>query len=441
MAIRIFPQPSDLDSLRLSSIMNPDAYRTDTNNPITIMPVPDNSMGSSSNSPNNSNDDVMARLSQIFQPEHKYDDILGDMLNNMPTRNKPGLLRKIAAGVAAFSGPEYADRALYNPYYRQLEDWETKFKPTLEAAKLENTDNTNMRLVANTILSNEMADKRLDRQYSRDAVLGAQGDRRLDDLEERYKNLQTNAENRIKQGEERLKIAQANSRGGTFKVDDAGNPFIVYKDGSTVPVNADYLSAADKADLQVRIAESKSRATASGRPKIVDRDIEDPNNPGHTIKVRINLDTGEATPITLKGSDTSGSDKKTIAKPQTELEKSRGTVSRAQQIKNEHPEWSKYIKIDGNMINLTSPGRFFGPNQDEYNKMYNAIYGNNPPSTTVVTKASKENNSKESNSYIMTEGTPPPINQRKVGQRHKFPNGNIGEWDGKVWKPVSVVKR
>lgn len=438
MAIKIFPTPNNpIDSLRLNSIMDPSNYQTDTRAPTSVMNISDNNTSAPS-----SQDDITQRLLSIFQPAHKYDDILSDMLTNMPARNKPGLGRKILAGLAAFSSAKDTDEALYAPYNRQLQDWETKFKPTLEVAKLENTDNTNMRMIANTILSNQMADKRLDRQYARDAVLQGQGDRRLDDMEDRYGNLQRNAEVRIKQGEERLKIAEANAKGGVFKVDDAGNPFIVYKDGSTVPVNAEYLSAQEKADLQVKIAESRARATASGsRQRVKNITIDDPNNPGKSIEAVLNLDTQEVTIPKIKGNP----DISPVSPPKSELEKGRATTAKALQVKNEHPEWSKYIKVNGSTINLTSPGYFFGPTQDEYNKMYTAIYGNTPPSNSGVPKespkASSQASPKANSSYTMTEGTPPPINQRKVGMRHKFPNGNIGEWDGKVWKPVTVVKQ
>jgi len=138
---------------------------TFTGAPITPQfPIPPNNLGVQAMN------DPVQRMRELYQPDTRATDKLYEMLEQIPERNKPGLLRKIAASVAGLSsgGPKAADQMLYAPYYKQLQEFETKFKPTEAVAQQERLQNVNLRQIASSVLANEAAQRRLDIQ-SQDA--------------------------------------------------------------------------------------------------------------------------------------------------------------------------------------------------------------------------------------------------------------------------------
>lgn len=311
--------------------------------------------------------DAGARMRELYQPSHQMGDKYESLLGNMPVRQQPNVWKRIMASAisGATQDPNVGNSVLYAPYERDMRDWTTRLKAVEPAANLERQNNINERAVANSIVSGEESDRRLQRQYSRDKTIERQGDSRLAQGNERIHQ----GDQRIEQANERLKIATEVSKGGQLKVDDKGNAMIVRKDGSTIPVKGEYLSFEEKEALKAQTAAAR---TSARRDRVIERIIEDPNNPGKTIRVSINLDTGEATPITVKGA----TDKATP--PKTELETGRGVLNKAQSIKNSNPKWSKWITIDKGKVTIKTPGIFSGPSQEEYQQIYNNVFGNNP---------------------------------------------------------------
>lgn len=368
--------------------------------------------------------DPAARMRELYAPETRATDKYLEALEGMPVRNKPGLLRKIVAGVSAFGTKpvQNVEQVLYGPYRRQMEDWTAKVGPLGEAASLERQQNANLRMIANQILSQEMSDRRLlsaeeraratlGRQTERDRVLREQGEARIRQGEERL----TQAEARIKQAGERLKIARAVARGGQFEVDDAGNANIVFKDGSTVPVDMQYLSREEIEGLRAETAASVTRAREGAkRDRIVERVIEDPDTPGKFIRARVNLDTGDVEPLSVKPRK-EGARGEAAAPPTTELEKSRGVAAKALNIKNSNPKWNKWITIKGNAVEITRPGIFSGPSQQEYDQIYKQIFGGPPTGPGVQTGRGAPPPTRR------PAGAPPAGRVRVIG-----PNGETG---------------
>jgi len=335
--------------------------------------------------------DSAARMRELYQPETGMSERYTAALDEMPERNKPGLLRKIFAGMAAVGQhPENAERVLYAPYERQLEDWKNKISPLAQASNIERQNNANLRMVANQILSGELGEKRIQRMTNRDKVLEEQGGERIRQGDERIAQGDeririgderlSQGEKRIKQSDERIKIARLVANGGQFKVDDSGNAFIVKRDGSTVPVDGNYLSFEEKEGLRAQTAGAAVKARESNkRDRIVERVIEDPNNPGSQIRVAVNLDTQEVTPLTVKKpkEEPGGapSERPKAVPPKSEGEQGKGVVNKAQRIKNSNSKWNKWIKIDKGRVDITRPGIFSGPSEEEYNQIYQSIFG------------------------------------------------------------------
>src|SRR5215208_1160493 len=123
--------------------------------------------------------DPLARMNSLYSPEHGASDRLTGMINQMPIRNNPSMMQKIVASVAGLQGPEAApqqEQILYGDYNRKLYDWKERLNPAVQAASFERQGNSNERLLANQIVSNEQRDRVLDRQLKRDKVLETQGD-------------------------------------------------------------------------------------------------------------------------------------------------------------------------------------------------------------------------------------------------------------------------
>lgn len=347
--------------------------------------------------------DPAARMRELYQPDttmtSKYETALGEM----PTRNKPGFMRRLVAGIAGMGeniDARGVEQLLYKPYYREMEDWNAKIKPLEAGASIERQNNTGLRSVANQIVSQEQSDRRLERQIARDKTLERQGQVRLEQGDSRL----AQGDERLKQAEARMKIAAGVARGGQFEVDDTGNAFIVFRDGSKTPVDASYLSAEEKSALRTIEAAAGARARAdNARDRIVERVIEDPDQPGRFIRARINLDTGDAEPIQV--APRRDATRPDAGPPKTELEQSRGVAAKAMKFKNANSKLGKYVTIKNGVVDIKRPGMITGPTQAEHEQIYQEIYGTKPPANT--NKA--------------TAGAPPPGRVRVTG-----PNGQSG---------------
>ena len=371
---------------------------------------------------------IRRRMSELYTPEHTASDAYMKHISEMPVRNKPGLLRKIAAGVAAFgSRPDDAERVMYSPYRRNLQDWSVKLEPLQRGADLERQNNSQERMMANQIISSEMSDRRLQRQIRRDATLREQGERRIAQGDARV----AQGDARLAQAEERMKIARELSKGGQFDVDDAGNARIIRKDGSIIPVDGQYLSFEEKEQLRAETAAARAKAVAeNSRPRVIERTIEYPEGSGKLVRARINLDTGEATPITIEGQGTA-------QPPKPALEETRDVNNKAKQVQQKYPQWSKYIEFDtaGRFKRIKPTGRFTGPSKEDYDKIYEAIYGESkdapakPSARATGPGPGPRQNTQAPNAkpvrpgYVRVRGPQGQTGQDPVGEAIRLPPG------------------
>jgi len=326
-----------------------------------------------------------SRMEELYSPETQATEQFNDLLGQYPERNKPGFFRKLMAGMAGDDQAE-VESIRHAPFYRELEDWKNKMVPSTTAMTNERLGNTNSRMAASQLLSQETRDAQLNRQVDRDDVLRRQGEERL-----------SQADDRIKQANQRMEIARAVAKGGQLVTDNTGS-YMVYRDGSKAPVDLSLLSQEELEDLRqdnalerIKAQGRETRDTQSERPGNRDRlrteVIEDPDNPGKKILVTINLDTNEVKPATLnRQSVTPG-----VRTPESETQKRVGALNRARSVKLSNPQWSKWIKIKGNDLEIQRPNIMLpgGIPQAEYDKIYQAISGttapklpNNPASRT-----------------------------------------------------------
>jgi hypothetical protein len=307
--------------------------------------------------------DVDARMRALYNPEDELMKKFTESIDKMPRREDyhPSLGRRITGGLAALRDPKIGQDIVSGGFDRQLDQWKTELDPRLKAANLENTSNNNMRAIANSVISQEIADRRIEAALAKQRYSERQGDERLE------------------QGGRRLDIAAEVAKGGQFEVDDAGNAFIVDKKGTKTRVDATYLTYAQK---QALIA--KSRSASRDRQKEVI--YEDPDNPGQKITGVLNLDTKEITRATIATEP----DKEVRPGRQTvrtlpkegvateELGRARRYLNNARKALS-NPDWAKYIKIKGNDLKITTPGILFGPSREAYTAMSQQIFGTPTP--------------------------------------------------------------
>jgi len=359
--------------LRMSGILRPNAKKEeDYDNPIDF----------NINEDEDAYDPTM-RMRQLYQPETRMSDKFFDTVNQMPERNKPGLGRKILGGLYAVGGGN-PDEVLYAPHKRAMEDWEASLKPITAASNIERQNNANERMMANQVLSQEMSDRRLQRQVGRDRTLEDQ------------------ANQRIKQAETRLDVSRAIANGGQVNVDDSGAGRIIFKDGTTKSFDGTYLSAEEKAQLR------QQYPTSSARDRVRLEVIDDPEKPGTKIAVSINLDTNEVTRVKMAGSGGVKTDvTPTIRETETSI--GAGVNNRALQAKNSNPTWSKYIEFSksGKFTRIKPVGYLTGPSKEMYDQISQAIYGRNSQGNTQTLNAQ---------------------NQQTVRVRRKA-DGKTGSWD------------
>jgi len=101
--------------------------------------------------------DIASRMKQIYSPETEATGRYNELIEGMPQRNKPGMLRKIASIAAGtLGGPEMFDMAMYGNYNNKMKDWKEQLDPAYKAATLERSSNVNERTLAMQTISAQL---------------------------------------------------------------------------------------------------------------------------------------------------------------------------------------------------------------------------------------------------------------------------------------------
>lgn len=95
-----------------------------------------------------------------FQPSLDAENRYNELVNAMPQRPNPGILRRIGAALSSFSNrpdmPANVDRWKYGDYGQRMEDWKSKIGIAQNAANLERYGNINERMLATDIAKTRM---------------------------------------------------------------------------------------------------------------------------------------------------------------------------------------------------------------------------------------------------------------------------------------------
>lgn len=337
--------------------------------------------------------DVASRMRELYQPTSDATQRFEQLIGQYPQRENPSWLRRIGAMLTSYShGPAAGQAVFEKPEREKIEDWKNKIAPTQAAANLERQENVNARTLAYQTVSEELRNK-------------AQ--------EAREKNDERNAN--IRQQRADIYGFKAQHPNFKFVMTKGGNvqamdPATGEAHDTGVPTGS--LTELDKMNLQGDIRLEQIGATGAearkteetrqaGRETIAETrgwsvaNIEDPNNPGRTMAVKINAITGEVVPVKLgeknigpvaKPSAAGGAGGKGELPTQTRVRE----FNAAREIMNSSPALSKWIHLGqpgSNDFKVDKPGRNYfgtptGPSVAEYNMIVQKIYGQPAPSHT-----------------------------------------------------------
>ena len=98
-----------------------------------------------------------------YSPDYTSRDRLNALLNEAPTRQAPGWGRALVAAGMSIKAQDpiaTAEKVMYAPYMRDVEEWKTRADPYYKAAELENRQNINERtLVSNAATAYSAAER------------------------------------------------------------------------------------------------------------------------------------------------------------------------------------------------------------------------------------------------------------------------------------------
>ena len=350
--------PNNFDLFRLRNFFNPQEF--DQQDVMWNDPFPNSPTGQSpqqspiynpypeSSSPED--EEIKQLMNRMYQPKNEMTDRFNEMISNIPQREKPSKLRRLAA---IFTGmtvddPDIADKVINAPYYRKIQDWKLKLDPTYQAANLERQGNINERQLAYQTAQSETARRR--------AETGEKAQ------EERERTNRANEATRQKRAE----IYDFKTR----------NPNYVFKtreDGQLIGVNPQHPDQIVDTGLKTGDLSDTDKITlgVSGRLKEIEKrgDVE-AGLEGLKQEGRVKLEEKKST---LKGGT------KGELPSQTRVRQ----FNKAREAYNLHPEWRKFIKIGSpgtSDFEITPPGKSFfgqwktGPDDAAYKNMSDFIY-------------------------------------------------------------------
>lgn len=362
-------------------------------------------------------DDISARMKELYQPDTRATDQLYKMLEEYPQKEKPGKLRKIAGiALGVLGGPQVYEQIAYQPYYNKMADYQRKFGTVKDVAEQERLQNTNLRQIASSVLSNEAMNRRLDIQ------------------EENYRN--RDAVSRMR--------AESYVALNKFKMENPEWEIVKQEGGNYMLLNP-------------KTGETKDTGIKTGTMSEVDE-----------INLRIRgAKEVAAIPRTVYGTSTTS----TVTPPGSEIptQAKQRMINNATRLINEGLELPDGTRLNiANVIEFdrdtglpvitkkagdyVTGNRFFGGRtitQDEINKINEAINEEKPagPATTsTTTRTSTSTRGGRPTGSVVEPAPKPatnnaiplvPVAQRIVGQIYILGNGRKGKWDGSAFDPVN----
>ncbi len=317
-------------------------------------------------------------MEQMYTPEHEASDRYNKLINQYPNRQdyKPGFWRSLGSMLVDYTkGPQAGHQMYEEPYTNKLMDWKNQITPIANAANLERQQNVNERGYAYQTAANVLREKA--------------------------------EQDRVAKNEAELRLKQ-------WKTDHPEMKIIIPPGGNVYAINT---TTGEKVDLGIssgkltdqakydllqknaitRIQETGKQARETEEVREGNREdlqdkrawelgsIEDPNNPGRQIAVKINKITGQIVPVTMEGKNIGPVAKPstTAGKPETAQNKKVRIYNTAWELANSDPELGKYIHFDKTGTNTIDidppkdPNSWFGsgPTPEQHKRIIEAIYG------------------------------------------------------------------
>ncbi len=331
----------------------------------------------------------MMGMEEPNQPFYDQDaeNRINDLLSTMPVRQDPTMLNRIGSAMTGIAhGPEAQKTFLNRKHDTAMQDWNAKFKPSMEAANLERYGNANKRLIAS---QEETARK--NRKVEEDR------DRRLTEQERQNKENESTRAIRAKAYDYRARnpnhILKEDESGHIIAVDPITNKTTYLLDDLGQKIKSSKMPEEDKVNLQITGAERVARVRGAE---------------ARSTKATTSGDSNGDSPNQQK-----------IAQ-----------YLRAREYFNQNPAIQKFLKLGDpgtNDFQLVGPsqnavqkalGLRSGPTEEEFNAMKEFIYG--PGGEPTVEEEVVEPETK----------TAPPVKPSKLAA--KAPKGriNIYEKDG-----------
>jgi hypothetical protein len=314
--------------------------------------------------------------------ENRMGDMLQQHLQGFPQREKPSGWRKFGAAIAGMgsNNPIETSRDFLNFHHdNKVKDWALQTPALSQAANTE-------RAVNQSIMQQMINERRLE-----ETERNNRENQRLKD------EALTISQQRANTSESRARTYAAIARGGQLITDEAGGTYVVYKDGSSVPVDVNQFSTKELEELRNRNRIEQIEKQGDIRKEQIAQQgnirsgqiqqqgaIRDRQIGLQGDQTRQNITTRQvATGVNFGG------------RPESETQKTARLNNLAKEAISKHPEWAQYIQMDdsGRFLRTGIPagsGGLFGygakPGGDPkvLEQVNNFIFGNGgtPGNTT-----------------------------------------------------------
>jgi hypothetical protein len=175
---------------------------------------------------------------QFSQPQYDAQNRFASELQNVPEPNKPSFGRKLGASLAGLASNDpfgTAQNIAFNPYFHQLALRQQRLPMLQQAADNERMSNT--------------AGMEADNRFRTQLLNQEKADTTARQTDDRIKIAQQNADTSTRRAEIYAKIA----KGGTIAYDEkTGQGKMVYKDGTTEPVDVMHLTPEQQRELIIQ---------------------------------------------------------------------------------------------------------------------------------------------------------------------------------------------
>ena len=298
--------------------------------------------------------DVNKRMREIYQPETAATERFNQAIGQYPEAQKPGWLKVIGATLADAARPGSGMGVIEGDRTRKVADWKAKMGPLQDAAQFERYGNANERSLANQTINQE---------------LRQQADT------ERDKNNDT----KTKIAQQRADAYVLKSQNPNRKFNFAGPTIIMTDDTGQVidtKIPTGSLSETDKITMNQKNA--ISRIDAQGR--------QTQENMG--VRHDFTMDEIEARGDESRETKTTIPGKAPSETGELPINTARRRLNAANQLKNTRPDLAKFVRVNGDKIDIVQPDTSFfgdptGPNPQQVEEINKIIYG---PASTAPSK-------------------------------------------------------